>query len=82
MAASNASGAAWGVGYDSTSALSGTTGYGSSTTAVFGTAEYQAAAIGFHYFQALEYSQGGTSTYYGDAGLAFFQSGLHFSGRF
>lgn len=38
--------------------------------------------IGHHAFQWLEYSQGATVTYFGDAGLTYLQSGITLIGRF
>lgn len=69
-----------GVGFDSTTAFTGTTAY----MAVSGIASQVAFCaiyppIGMHYVSALEYCQAGTVTYYGDLGGAIaWQSGFSF----
>lgn len=78
--------AACGVGYDSTSAISGKTGAGQSAANDLQLliASHRAQGLGFHYLQALEYSTAtGTATWYGDGGAAtLYQSGLNYRGRF
>lgn len=76
-----------GVGLNSTSAFSGRrvtvtnqTGSGSGTLSSIG--RHEAQVFGLNYMQALEYASGGTQTWYGDAGVAFPQSGLTYEGRF
>ncbi len=77
-----------GVGYDSTSAVSGgfsliNTAVASYTAPVMG--RYAAQPLGFHYMQALEYSvAAGVTTWYGNnsGGGAPIQNNLVYSGRF
>jgi hypothetical protein len=82
------SGNAWvGVGYDSTTALSGTSTAGIVSTAqLMAQGSYAApSSLGFHFMSAIEYDNDGTfaQTYYGDLGVpAFIQSGFIFKGRF
>lgn len=38
--------------------------------------------VGLHYLQALDYSTGGTTTFYGDNGYAYLQTGTEFDGYF
>lgn len=72
---------ATGVGVDSTSANSALI-YGQgipaagATNGVFCTYE-GVPGLGYHYLQALEYGSGtATNTWYGDAGVSFFQAGI------
>lgn len=68
-----------GVGLDSTSSPTGVRSLaGKNGAASAGLGRYLAVpGIGRHYFQALEYSTvGGTSTWFGDAGTTYIQSGL------
>lgn len=69
-----------GVGLDSTSANSADTytAAGSSGALVAGSAVYKGyIGVGFHYLQALEYGgASGTTTFYGDAGVSYVQSGI------
>jgi hypothetical protein len=69
-----------GIGLDSTTAFSGTTWLNNvpSTTAG-GTARYSGLpGIGFHYVSAIEFNTTTTaSTWHGDLGVAYFQTGLH-----
>jgi len=37
---------------------------------------------GYHYLQALDFSTGGITTFYGDNGFAYLQTGTHFEGWF
>lgn len=70
----------FGLGLDSTSANSADTytSGGSSGSIVYGQARYlDYASVGYHYFQALEMGgSSGTTTFYGDAGVAYLQAGL------
>lgn len=83
LVANNASGnnVAAGVGVDSTSANSAQTfGVGPVIAAASpAVAAYSGSpGVGYHFLQWLEYSQAsGTTTWYGDAGLAQFSSGMH-----
>jgi hypothetical protein len=72
-----------GIGVDSTSATSGSIGtQGDNVTPQSFSAHYMGnPGIGRHYFQALEYSSSGASTFFGDAGTSFFQNGLFASMR-
>ena len=80
--ASNSAGWAMGhgIGLDSTSSNSADTftAAGSSGALIAGSAIYKNyLAVGYHYLQALEYAGGaGTTTFYGDAGYAYIQSGI------
>lgn len=67
-----------GVGVDSTSVNSAQVGGAGSGFYMNVTAEYQGfPGIGYHFLQWLEISQAsGTTTWYGDNGLAYVQSGL------
>ena len=69
-----------GIGLDSTSANSADTytAAGSSGAVVAGSAIYKNyVSVGYHYLQALEYGgASGTTTFYGDAGVAYVQSGI------
>lgn len=69
-----------GIGLDSTSANSADTftAAGSSGTVVAGSAIYKNyVSVGYHYLQALEYGgASGTTTFYGDANVAYIQSGM------
>lgn len=69
-----------GIGLDSTSANSADTftAAGSSGALVAGSAVYKNyIAVGYHYLQALEYGgSSGTTTFYGDANVAYIQSGI------
>lgn len=79
---SGVNGAAVGVGYDVTNNFSGTTGEGNaaSFTTLFG--ETIGLALGFHFFQAVEYAVStATVTFYGDFGGLVIQNGLSFYGR-
>lgn len=71
-----------GLGLDSTSATSAQiagTGLPSVGTVLHMPATYQGSpSVGYHYLQALEYGGGtGTQTWYGDAGLSGWGSGLY-----
>ena len=71
-----------GIGYDVTNAFSGRQGvsYAASNAPVTVTGAYAATALGFHFFQACEASEG-TSNFYGDDGVPLRQqSGLTFRG--
>jgi hypothetical protein len=68
-----------GVGIDSTSAFSGFPGAnGGAAVAVSVKGVYRGVpGLGFHYAQAIEYTTGGTTTFYGDAGSpTVYQFGL------
>ncbi len=69
-----------GIGLDSTSANSADTftAAGSSGALVAGSSVYKNyIAVGYHYLQALEYGgASGTTTFYGDANVAYIQSGV------
>lgn len=90
VASNSGSGAFYtaGVGYDITSAVSG--GFIIANTpianfAVPASGQYTAQPLGFHYMQAVEYSQAsGTTIWYGNnsTGTAPMQSSLTYSGRF
>lgn len=70
-----------GVGYDSTTTFSGTTGCtggGSVGTESF-VAEFGTTALGFHFFQAIESTSSPFVTFYGDDGV-YTRTGLHFEG--
>lgn len=71
-------GAVWGVAFDTTTTFSGTIAYGAlNGVATFGSAQFPSKGMGFHFFQAVEYSQStSTVTFVGDAGVTYFQSGL------
>jgi len=69
-----------GVGFDSTSTFSGRTGFQNNSNnacPIFG--DFTTMALGFHYFQALEYSSNNnTATFFGDSGSApVVQNGLY-----
>jgi len=71
-----------GIGYDVTNAFSGRQGvsYAASNAPVTVTGAYATTALGFHFFQACEASEG-TSNFYGDDGVPLRQqSGLMFRG--
>jgi len=80
--ASNSSGFSMGhgIGLDSTSVNSADTftAAGSSGALVAGSAIYKDyIPVGYHYLQALEYGgSSGTTTFYGDANVAYMQSGV------
>ena len=75
---SSAGVAAAGVGVNSTTAFSGTTAYNAAATALAVSAAYSGVpGIGFNFISALENASGATSTFYGDIGTAYIQSGLH-----
>ena len=61
---------AWsaGIGYDSTTTFSGAGFYGALSTAETGSGSYRTTAVGYHYFQALEWTGSGTTTFYGAPG--------------
>lgn len=61
---------AWsiGIGYDSTTTFSGAGFYGGTTTAETGPGSYRTSSLGFHYFQALEWTGTSTTTFYGAPG--------------
>lgn len=68
-----------GVGVDSTVAFSGIVGgvLSNLTGAAGMHGHYRGyPGIGVHFLSAIEYASGATATYYGDAGVAYFQSGL------
>ena len=67
-----------GVGLDTTTSFNGTTGNNSSTVIASVPAFYVGfPAIGVHFFSANEFNNTATSsTWYGDAGVAYLQSGL------
>ena len=72
-----------GVGFDSTTAFSGSILRSNLTGGiVLLTGRYATPALGHHYFQAMEAAQiAGTATFAGDGGVpAYGQNGLHFSG--
>ena len=74
-----ASHSATGVGLDATNANSADTfGSGQSSIAQSAYARYRGVpAVGFHYLAWLEISQAtGTTTWYGDAGLSYWQMGM------
>lgn len=71
-----------GVGLDSTSAFTGTTSFSASATGTSSLGRYSGApGLGLHFVQAIEYSTAATSTYYGDLGVVYCQTGLHISLR-
>jgi len=77
-----------GVGYDSMSAVSGGFVIANTPAASYAaptSGRYTAQPLGFHYMQAVEYSQAaGATTWYGNnsTGSAPLQSSLTYSGRF
>jgi hypothetical protein len=78
---SGASGGAIGIGYDVTNAFSGTTAEANQATFDSLVAEFSTTALGNHAFFAIEYAAlAATVTFYGDAGDAFHQAGIHFEG--
>jgi hypothetical protein len=68
-----------GVGLDSTTAFSGNTGFSAQANAVPFNSQYAGnPGLGVHFFQAIEYNSTTTaSTWYGDVGTAYVQTGLH-----
>jgi len=69
-----------GVGFDSNTTFSGRTGFQnnpSNAAPIFG--DFTIVAMGFHYFQALEYSSNNNAaTFYGDSGVPpIAQNGLY-----
>jgi len=71
-----------GIGLDSTTAFSGTTGFNNITTgsAVTQSNYFGTVGIGYHFVQAIEFNSTTTaSTWFGDAGVAYYQSGLSVS---
>jgi len=69
-----------GIGFDSNTTFSGRTGFqnnASNAAPIFG--DFTTVAMGFHYFQALEYSSNSnTATFYGDSGVPpIAQNGLY-----
>ncbi len=74
---SNGSNATNAVGVDSTSTPSGTMSFGV-TGVQLSTASYQGyPGLGYHFLAWLEFSvASGTTTWYGDAGVAYLQSGI------
>ena len=78
---SGTNGGAIGIGYDLTSAFSGTTAEANQATFCPLIAEFSTTALGVHTFLAIEYAAtGSTVTFYGDAGDAYHQSGIYFDG--
>ncbi len=74
-----------GIGYDTTSAMSGRSNWASATGvfAGYATGAHSAVDLGFHYMQAIEYAFSGTVTWWGTGGSPInFQSGLRYEGRF
>lgn len=75
-----------GVGYNSTSALSGYGGYiasGSGGATAQAQAGFNTQSLGYNTLAAIEYATSGTTTYYGTAGLSWIQgNGLTFRGWF
>lgn len=71
-----------GLGYDSTSTFIGSPGVQQVTTAVLPCVAMARTApgLGFHFIQAVEASNGGVnvtgSTFYGDSGVTYIQSGI------
>lgn len=71
---------ATGVGYDVTNAITGRSGFhstsGTINTPVF--SDFSTVAVGHHFFQAVESHQGGSTAanMFGDSGLANIQTGL------
>jgi hypothetical protein len=67
-----------GVGVDSTTGFTGTTGTVGAAIGTPAFAEYRGApGLGFHFIQAIEYVSGGSGTFRGDNGTpAFLQTGL------
>lgn len=76
--------AAQGIGYDSVTTFSGHRGYNSSSTSSLPVSgRYATSALGFHFFQALESAEiAGTSTFIGDANVAYHQNALIVKGMF
>jgi hypothetical protein len=72
-----------GIGFNSTSAISGLNAiYKGGSIPGGGFSLHAASALGYNYFQALEVSEGGAATGYGDNGAAGFnQSGFSMTGR-
>lgn len=65
-----------GIGLDSTSSPSGVYSRGGSSVVAVTTAVYDGRpSEGYHYLQLLEYSSAATTTFYGDNGGTFLQSG-------
>ncbi len=79
--------AAFGVGYDSTVAFSGATGFfntgGTSGAVIPSFGAFTTTSFGVHFFSAVETQQSaGTGTFFGDAGVpGAAQNGLTFTGR-
>lgn len=75
-----------GVGYDVTNAPDGIFGVITSPVSTYSNsafAQTNKRPLGFHFFQALEYSVAtGTSTWVGDAGVTFIKTGLSYKGSF
>lgn len=76
-------GATIGVGFDTTTAYSGSTAFITNVGIVAGVAIYQNTALGFHFVQAIEFTLSGlTTTFYGDSGLpSAISNGFWFSLR-
>lgn len=67
-----------GVGVDVTNAFSGSVAY-NTTAGPLGVAAFYSGVpgLGLHFLQAIEISSGATSTFYGDVGVTYLQSGFH-----
>lgn len=73
--------AAVGIGLDSTTAFSGATSFTASANGTPMTAKYSGVpGLGVHFLQAIEFSTGATSTFYGNV-TVYSQTGLHISLR-
>lgn len=70
-----------GIGVDATTAFSGLAGEAGNGSVTVGIASFYEGPtpLGYHYIAWLEATVGGTATFFGDAGLANFQSGLYVS---
>jgi len=72
-----------GIGVDSTSARSGYNTYNPQSATQTQHAWWKGQlAAGSHFISALDYSSGGTATFYGDNNVAYLQTGLHIEGWF
>lgn len=71
--------AAVGVGFNVTNAFSGNTGVCGNGVVSAPVAQYETTALGLNFVSAIEFGNAAATTFYGDAGLTFFQSGLHFN---
>lgn len=80
--------AAVGVGLDSTAAVwtNSSCGVANASGAVNAAADSCAYSglpgLGLHYIQAIQFSVAATATFYGDAGVTYFQEALTFNGMF